>query len=180
MVRCTFMSDVTYFNYREVWCPWTCQDYNGDEHQLIPLLPNNSLMKMSTIYSFLKQCCSIFGLKVVEKNFYATFEMVFKDFMIKEIYTNVFYQMYFILYWLQFYLLCIYIHVQTFILMFWFYFSFDITRNYGISFYISRFGKHFKKTFWEPFCCSFELGPPYCLAFVTSQHLICHIWPSLY
>lgn len=37
-----------------------------------------------------------------------------------------------------------------------------------------------RKLFWESFCCSFELGPPYCLAFVTSQHLICHIWPSLY
>lgn len=32
MVRCTFLSDVTYFNYREVWCPWTFQDYNEDEH----------------------------------------------------------------------------------------------------------------------------------------------------
>lgn len=100
--------------------------------------------------------------------------MVFKDFMIKEIYTNVF-----LLYWFQFYLLCIYIYVQTFIMMFWFYFVFDITRNYRISIYISRIGKHFKKTFWEPFCCSFELGPPYCLCNV-SKHLICHIWPSLY
>lgn len=122
------------------------------------------MLKFSTIYIFLKQCCSIFGLKVHICSW--------KELLCNNIWNGVqrFYDqrniykciLYYQVYWLQFYLLCIYIHVQTFVLMFWFYFAFDFTRNYSIHVfiysiyiylgliylqYISRFGKHFKKTF---------------------------------
>lgn len=146
------------------------------------------MLKFSTIYIFLKQCCSIFGIKVHICSW--------KELLCNNIWNGVqrFYDqrniykciLYYQVYWLQFYLLCIYIHVPRFVLMFWFYFAFDFTRNYGIHVFIYSIYIYLglesilRKLFWESFCCSFELGPPYCLAFVTSQHLICHIWPSLY
>lgn len=104
---------------------------------------------------YLKQCCSIFGLKVVEKNFYAT---IF-EWCSKILWSKKYIQMYF--YYIDYNFIS-FVSIYTYKHLLW---CFDFILY--LSSYISRFGKHFKKTFWEPFCCSFELGPPYCLCNVS-------------